>query len=1443
MARSISQHRKDLLFVLGDCNATMPEAMENMVGNLVCEKKNANTHLLQQLLIDSEIWVPATYEACHRGDQHTWTHHTGKKSRLDYIMVDRGIAEGECWSFPMHGIEIGNPVEDHGAVGLEVQWTWKSKHGVKVHKQVDWLEVGKEENASKVRELIDSIPQCPWHVDIHDHTQYVQNSVTAVLAHEFPLKKKAARKTYISEETWMLRKRKLWMRSTLRRYHKSIDVTHRLRFAIGKLRHAGGAQQWMETAALVLAEKMIVAAQREAARQIKRQLRKDRDAYVETVADDIRDAKAIDVHKALDRLKGSSKYRKRGRQQLPMLLGNNGLAQSQPERAKIWQTRCAQLEVGYFTTADQIRQRCRKNSFQVAQSTSPPTIHEVPTQLELEERLRRIKKGKAPGPDQIRSEVCAIATPEVAKLLYPILMKQTLYLEEPIQCRGGVLIPAYKGKGHHTEAESYRSLLLSNHFGKSMRGVFRPKVQPFYTQGSSRVHFAAKPGGNVSHASHYLRSFHQIAKDQGWSSSSVFVDISSAFYRIIRQFAVTVQSSKEDLGRIFKVFDIPPAELDKLLHELNGRTALQEANTPERLQHVIGDYMEATWFTVPHSEEIVGTLAGSRPGDTFADLIFSFVFSKILDRITSAFEKYGWKTETCIALGPSLTRTQCDIAKLPSYAHLTWADDLVILQKDANAEQLVDKTRLATGLLCDICWRHGLEPNFSKGKTECMVHLRGKGSAEQKKKLFDKESPEVIIPSTLRDQVRLKLVAQYKHLGFVVTTGHKIRAEINARLGQVKSAYGIHKKMVYENKAIPRIKRMRILGVQVLSILRYNLGTWPTLGFRDWQCYHGAIMKMYRGIARAETQEEELRYWTDGQVCAYVGAPSPQVLLHEARLSYFASLVRSGPKELWALCHNNGPWYEAIEKAFEWLNYNTAGYHVEKDALYRAEHWIDFIEKEPARWKQWIKRARVHCIKQEAISNHIQHWHDDFTMEAKRTGLCVPVDIFQQFDEGEVAGEHACPRCKKVFKSKAGKAVHDFKVHGRISKIRHYLHGTDCPRCHKQYHTSARLQRHFYYSKECLNYVKQNHGPTNLVRPGINNGNADQDRDLPVPVGRLIGPQEEREDGGGGHQEMAEIYEVIDETFLEAMVEILANKNPDDPIATFDEKIREAAQDSIADLPNLLETLRHFGTTGRDFPEIEEKYTDHQVRSIVRSSVENFGLEWAVPETAATVSNRRSRKAIYEWWKKQQRFKWTDVQVPRPRSRLLTFIHLFSGHRREGDVESHLANFPMPSGCILRCLSVDIIFDYDKGDLCKPQTQQAWIHFAESGQIDGALMGPPCHTFSAARELGGVAGYSEGDGGPRVIRTREEIFGLPQMTPQEADYIQVSNELLCFSLHLLLVIMRHLKGTTSRGVASLNLEDTGGQSLGKAPENDSCDYLAGAFRGSSPKTDDAHAYG
>ena len=376
---------------LGDFNATLPEIIEDHVGTLVCDKGSPNSVQLQQILTENKLWAPATYEACHQGDRHTWTHYTGKTTRLDYILVDRSIEEGACWSYPMTDIEIGNPIEDHQAIGMDLQWEWKSHHGLKKRKGVDWTEVGKKENVHKVRELVGSIPNCEWNVDIHDHMQFVQDAVIDVLTKEFPLKKKTSRKTYISDETWNIRSSKMKLRAALHVMRKQSDG-HIKRYAMEKLRQRGETRRWDELTAMILAERMLVMTQRVTSQSLKRQLRKDRDDYVEAIADGIKNANAIDVHKALDKLKGSSKFRKRGRQPLPMLTGERGEAQSMQERAKLWQQRCAQLEVGFFTTVEQVRSRCRTTSYQVAKSHPPPTITDIPTILELEARLRRIKR-------------------------------------------------------------------------------------------------------------------------------------------------------------------------------------------------------------------------------------------------------------------------------------------------------------------------------------------------------------------------------------------------------------------------------------------------------------------------------------------------------------------------------------------------------------------------------------------------------------------------------------------------------------------------------------------------------------------------------------------------------------------------------------------------------------------------------------------------------------------------------------------------------------------------------------------------------------------------------------------------------------------------------------------------------------------------------------------
>lgn len=76
-----------------------------------------------------------------------------------------------------------------------------------------------------------------------------------------------------------------------------------------------------------------------------------------------------------------------------------------------------------------------------------------------------------------------------------------------------------------------------------------------------------------------------------------------------------------------------------------------------------------------------------------------------------------------------------------------------------------------------------------------------------------------------------------------------------------------------------------------------------------------------------------------------------------------------------------------------------------------------------------------------------------------------------------------------------------------------------------------------------------------------------------------------------------------------------------------------------------------------------------------------------------------------------------------------------------------------PEGCVLRVLSVDVIFSASD-DLANEENQRKWIHFAVSGCIIACYAGPPCESWSKARSRGGIAGEARGDdNGPRAIRT------------------------------------------------------------------------------------------
>ena len=79
-------------------------------------------------------------------------------------------------------------------------------------------------------------------------------------------------------------------------------------------------------------------------------------------------------------------------------------------------------------------------------------------------------------------------------------------------------------------------------------------------------------------------------------------------------------------------------------------------------------------------------------------------------------------------------------------------------------------------------------------------------------------------------------------------------------------------------------------------------------------------------------------------------------------------------------------------------------------------------------------------------------------------------------------------------------------------------------------------------------------------------------------------------------------------------------------------------------------------------------------------------------------------------------------------------------------------------------------------NLANGSVQEQWYQFIHQGLNACLFAGLPCESWSVTRALGGIAGHTKGDGGPRTLRTAEH--------PMELD----SNVLLTFTIKAMLLM-------------------------------------------------------
>ncbi len=905
------RHRGRII-LLGDFNAQLGESLPNVVGDLIDGKTTSNGHKLGELLMRYDLWMPSTYRHCHSGPIGTWIHPKAKTAiRIDYIALDGRLAAYNVISEVEHHLDSPGLGEDHYPVRLDFSFVVRHTTGKRKRALIDEVALGDPQHRFRVTQILQQLPTIPWNENVHDHYASIASALHQQLSDAFPQQRKQPRKHYISQATWLCRSSKLALKKALSAARKRKDEV---------------------TEALLLQQLQ------GASNQLRRQLQADRQNHVDLLFDQIDKVPHNQLFAQLQRLGIGARFKKTART-LPMMKKENGeYATSYEESQQVWRQHASALEGGRNIEGVELLHQCEaRQRDQLRDGLCPHGLH-IPTRVQVERACRKLRPFKARGPDGLPAGLYHHFPEVMAQLLHPLLVKMSCLGAEPLGFKGGRLVHLYKGKGAQDDVANRRGILISNHASKIAHGVLRGQYTPFLEAGMLPMQVGGRAHKSVQQGAHMLRLFMDTCKQQNLACGVVFLDIRTAYYKVLRELVATIHAPEERLRALIDTFSLPSEALQELESKLKASTPIAaQLGTNPYMTSMLGELHSDTWFSTQGLEGVTVTTIGARPGSCFADILFNILFAAVLKETKEQLGELGVMTDLQWNGLKSLMMDNTDHAQEVTIVESAWADDLALFFQHSDPETLVNNVQEGSTVLLNNCMRYGLEPNFSAGKTEALVSLRGRGATKARRKWFTDHHGLLPLPSCLLPDCCIKMVARYKHLGGVVDAKAKSTPEVRARVGQMRQAFRKYRKTLFVVPSISRSKRAQLLRPFVLSILEYNLGTLTGLHDGDRQYIATALLSIYKQIMKGGHTDDHKLAWP--RLCYALQLPTPTAIVYMAQLRYFSQIYRHGDEALWALISTQGQWLISCQEAFQWLYQQVENTTTLPDPLVDWEPW------------------------------------------------------------------------------------------------------------------------------------------------------------------------------------------------------------------------------------------------------------------------------------------------------------------------------------------------------------------------------------------------------------------------------------------------------------------------------------------------------------------------
>ena len=796
-------------------------------------KTTANTSHLRSFLSDFALCLPSTGSA-HHGEHETWTSPDGTfQNCIDHVVVPQALVECCSFSSLIPDFDLGTSCTDHVAVALQLDWQASDAPAQPMHHTHIMKYNRNTLSKAHVQDALRSFRPAAWHADVETYTTQLIQHLGQDLRKQCPPGNAKPKKEHIDEQVWHLRAEKLRCRKGLKELEQ-IRRRELLCLAFKALRSSEGLTEyghhflnydiWLQCVRVRLYVNFSLLA-----RKMRHHLRTAKQKHIEATFASMPDnASAGTILHEIKKIVGPTNLKKIQSQPLPHVLKSDDTPCATPQEAvDTWADFFHHMEGGFRTTMQQQREDWLDHLRQLRSDGFDFSLLDLPCLTLLEAAFRRVNPNKATGPDGIDAALCHHCPTLFAKKTFPLLIRTVLHGEEGLIFKGGQLQALWKNKGPRNRCSSFRSILISSHVGKSIHRCLRTHSADLFEHYLQKQQLGGKRGVPVTLGVQQARSFLRSRLAAGRCVGMLFLDLCEAFYRIVRQLSIGGPIPDEVIAKMGHRLGLTPDILHELYQHLHEEPAITRAGLPLWQQKVIQSVHTDTHFHVSGQQDVCQTYLGTRPGDCYADIVFSFLWARLLRSLECDLHARGFLDCVPHAEGFCIeTPSTPESPEQSPYLGPTWMDDTCLCLAASSPEEIVRISSQAASLLLHKCECFAMTPNLSAGKSELMLVFQGRGARKARLQYFGPDAAPGLPIVTDGGVKTLAIVTSYTHLGCTIHHKEDVRREVRRRFALAHTAFNMHRRLLFQNKSLEMAKRVELFRTLILSKLLYGAESW-----------------------------------------------------------------------------------------------------------------------------------------------------------------------------------------------------------------------------------------------------------------------------------------------------------------------------------------------------------------------------------------------------------------------------------------------------------------------------------------------------------------------------------------------------------------------------------------------------------------------------------------